>query len=71
MRKPVFGVSTKSDTNRAVQTQKMVRGLKFTILEEEGLYNLYSENKGAYQLAVFAQLICAFVFAYMQKAVFS
>ena len=35
VRKPVFGVS---DTNRAVQLQKIARGLKFRILEEEGLY---------------------------------
>ena len=29
MRKPVFGVSTRSDTNRTVQPQKMARGLNF------------------------------------------
>ena len=47
----------------------MARGLKFWIYEEEGLFYLCSENKGAKQLcgnscAVTAQLICAFVFAY-------
>ena len=42
MRKPVFGVS--------VQSQKMVRGLKFRITEVEGLYYLCSENKCADQL---------------------
>ena len=31
MRKPVFGVPTRPDTNRAVQPQKMARGLKFQI----------------------------------------
>ena len=31
VRKPVFGVSTRSDTNRAIQPQKMARGLKFRI----------------------------------------
>ena len=31
-------------------TQKMVIGLKFRIYELEGVYNLYSENKGADQL---------------------
>ena len=50
MRKPVFGVLTRSDKNRAVQLQKMARGLKFWIKEEEGLYYLCSENKGADQL---------------------
>ena len=44
IRKSVFGVSTRSDTNRAVQTQQMVRGLKFRIYEVKG------ENKGADQL---------------------
>ena len=29
VRKPVFGVSTRSDTNQAVQPHKMARGLKF------------------------------------------
>ena len=31
LRKPVFGVPTRSDTIRAVQPQKMARGLKFRI----------------------------------------
>ena len=31
VRNPVFGVSTRSHTNRAVQPQKMARGLKFRI----------------------------------------
>ena len=39
-----------SDTNQAVQLQKMARGLKFRINEEEGLYYQCSENKGADQL---------------------
>ena len=43
-RKPVFGVS---DTNQAVQLQKMARGLKFLISKVEGLYYLCSESKGA------------------------
>ena len=41
---------TRSDTNRAVQLQKMARGLKFRIYEVEGLYYPCSENKGADQL---------------------
>ena len=28
VRKPVFGFPTRSDTNQAVQSQKMARGLK-------------------------------------------
>ena len=50
MRKPTFWFLTRSDTNQAVQSQKMARGFKFLILEEEGLYFLCSENKGADQL---------------------
>ena len=48
LRKLVF--RTRSDTNRAVQQQKMARGLKFRIYEVEGLYYPCSENKGADQL---------------------
>ena len=43
------GFPTRSDTNRHVQPQKMVRGLKFRTLEVEGLYYLCGENKGADQ----------------------
>ena len=50
MRKSTFWLSTWSDTNQAVQLQKMTRGLKFRTEEEEGLYYLCSENKGADQL---------------------
>ena len=32
----------RSDTNRAVQSKKMARGLKFHIQEEEGLYYMCS-----------------------------
>ena len=44
------GYPTRSDTKRAVQPQKMARGLKFPIKEVEGLYYACSENKGADQL---------------------
>ena len=47
MRKPVFGVS---DTNKAVQRQKMARGLKFRKKYVEGLYYLCRENKDTDQL---------------------
>ena len=55
---------TRSGTNRAVKSQKMVRGLKFQIYEEEGLYYLCSENKGTDQLA---RSHCALVFAYAKS----
>ena len=50
VRKPTFWFPTWSDTNQAVQPQKMARSLKFRILKEEGLYYLCSENKGTDQL---------------------
>ena len=41
---------TRSDTNQAVQSQKMVRGWKFWIKKVEELYYPSRENKGADQL---------------------
>ena len=50
MREPVFEVPTRSDTDQAVQLQKMVRGLKFWIKEVEGLFYPYSKYKGTDQM---------------------
>ena len=50
MRKPTFWFPTWSDTNQAVQLQKMARGLKFRISKEAGLFYLRRENEGAEQL---------------------
>ena len=50
MRKPTVWRLTWSNTNQAVQLQKMARGLKFQIKIVGGLYYLCSENKGADQL---------------------
>ena len=62
------GFQTRSDTNQAVQPQKMARDLKFLTMEIEGLHYLYSENKGADQLHSYClQLICTFVFTYAQS----
>ena len=47
MRKQTFWFPTWSDTNQAVQLQKMARGLKFQTLKEDRLHYLCSENKGA------------------------
>ena len=50
-RKTVFGVSpTRSDTNQPIQSQKQARRLEFQIYEEQELYYLCSEIKGADQL---------------------
>ena len=67
MRKPVFGVPTRTDTNRAVQLQKMSRSTQFWIKQEEGVYHPCSENKGADQLRS-----SAFLFSHIcKKPVFS
>ena len=62
-RKPVNGISDQVSTNRAVLLQKMARGLKFRIYDEEGLYYPCSGNKGA----ATAKLICVFVSAYAKS----
>ena len=50
MRKPMFWFPTWSNTNQAVEQQKMAGGLQFRIKKVEGLYYICSENKGADQL---------------------
>ena len=54
MRNPTLWFPSRSDTNRAVQSQKMARSLKFRIQEEEeeeeALNYTCGENKGADQL---------------------
>ena len=60
MRKPTFWFPTRSDTNQAVQLQKIARGLEFRVKVVEELYYLYSETEGADQ-------ICVFVFAYAKS----
>ena len=56
-----------TDTNWAVQPQKLARGLKFQIKRVERLYYLCSENKGANQLYGTTQLVCAFLFVYTKS----
>ena len=50
VRKLTIWVPTRSDTNQAVQAQKMARGWKFWFKKVEELYYPCSENKGADQL---------------------
>ena len=50
VRKQTFWFPTWSDTNQAVQLQKIDRGLKLQVKKAGGLYFLCSENKGADQL---------------------
>ena len=51
MRKPVFEISdqVQHKSGCTLEAQKTTRGLKFRILEVEGLYYLCSDNKGADQ----------------------
>ena len=63
MRKPTFWFPTWSDTNQAVQLQKMARGLKFRIKKVEGLYYLCRENNGADQLRGYQVLFLASKFS--------
>ena len=60
-----------SDTNRTVQPQKIVRGLKFRIQKEEGLYYLCSENKGADQLCGYCTADLRLCFRICKKPFFS
>ena len=71
MRKRSSGFLTRSGTNRAVQSQKMIRGLKFWIKEVEVLYYPSSENKGADQLRGYREADLRLCFRICKKPVFS
>ena len=71
MRKPVFGVSDQSDTNRAVQHQKIARDLRFRIYAVEELNYPYSEKKGADQLRSNCAADLRLCFRICKKTVFS
>ena len=70
MRKPVLGVSDKSDTNQAIQPQMMARGLKFRIYEVEGSYYPCSQTNGADQLRSYCAAHLRRCFHIMQNAGF-
>ena len=61
----------RTDTNRVVQPQKMVRGLTFRTLEVEGLYYPCSENKGADQLRGHREADLRLCFRICKNLVFS
>ena len=64
MRKPTFWFPTWSDTNQAVQLQKMARGLKFQIKKVERFTFYEAKTKELISFAGTAKLNCVFVFAY-------
>ena len=70
MRKQTMWIPTRSDTNEAVQLQKMARGLKFRIQKVEGLHYLCSENKGADQLRGYREVDLRLFFSHMQNVSF-
>ena len=72
MRKPTLWFPTWSDTNQAVQLQKMARGLKFRIETVEGLYYLCSEKKKKCdQLRGYREADLRLCFRICKKPVFS
>ena len=60
MRKRVFRVSTRSDTNQSVQAQKEILDLE----SKENCTIRVAKTKVLISFAVTAKLICVFVFAY-------
>ena len=71
MRKPTFLFPSWSDTNQAVQLQKMARCLKFRIKEVEGLNNPCNDNKGADQLRSYREADLRLRFRICKMLVFS
>ena len=61
----------RSDTNRAVQSQKQARSLKFRIKKVEALYYPGSENKGADQLRSYCEADLHLCFRIFKLLVFS
>ena len=57
------GFPTRSDTNRAVQSLNMARGLKFRIQKVEELIYPCSENKGADHLRLCFRICKKLVFS--------
>ena len=67
VRKPFSGFPTTSDTNQAVQPQKMARSLKFWIKIEEELHYPCGEKKGPDQLRSYREADLRLCFAYAKS----
>ena len=63
------GLPTRCDTN--VQSKKTAGGSKFQIKEDEGLYYLFSEYRGADQLSGYCAADLRLSFRLQKKQVFS
>ena len=71
MKKATFWFPTWSDTNQAVQLQKMTRGLKFRINKGEGSYYLAKTVKDADQLRGYREADLRLCFHICKTLVFS
>ena len=71
MRKPTMLFPNRSDTNRAVQAEKIARDGKFWIWKVEELYYPCSENKGADQLRSYCEADLRLCFRICRLLVFS
>ena len=71
MRKPTFWFPTWSDSNQAVQLQKMARGLKFWIKKVKEWDCVCSKNKGADQLRGYREADLCLCFCINAKRWFS
>ena len=69
--KPTMWFPNRSDTNRAVQVQKIARSLKCRMKEGEGFYYPCSENKGADQLRGYREAGLRLCFRICRLLVFS
>ena len=65
------GFPTRSDTNRAVQSLNMARGLNFQIQKVEGLYYPCSEKIGTDQLRGYHEADLRLCFRIYKNLVFS
>ena len=71
MGNPTMWFPNRSDTNQAVQSQKQASSLKLRIEEEEEVYYLCSENKGANQLRGYRKADLRLCFRICRLLVFS
>ena len=69
--KPAMWFPNRSDTNRAVQAQKMARSLKFWCIVEEELYYPIREIKGTDQLLGYREADLRLCFRICRLLVFS
>ena len=64
MRNRSSGFPTRSDTNRAVQSQRMAIKCNFAFRKQRNCTSYVAKTKALISFAVTAKLICVFVFAY-------